>query len=99
MLARKKEIKRLDALIEELQKSIQTLNNRQELLNDCVECSVCGCLLKKRTALKGVGEIRKKFVVEFYMSWEKDYIFYPYYCKIHKPEKLNASTPKKRIKK
>ncbi len=62
--------------------------SRQSLVGkeDLVECEKCGCLLNRSTAIKGVGEIRKREVAYFIRTRWEDFIYYPYYCKIHKPK-------------
>lgn len=50
-------------------------------------CEVCGCLVEN--PIKGQGEIRQKDIWIPVASFTKkeDYIYYPYYCKLHAPEK------------
>jgi len=57
----------------------------QEIKLDLVECEKCGCLLNKTTAIKGEGEVRQKFEGLWYRHLV-DYIYYPFYCKIHQPK-------------
>lgn len=63
-----------------------------------VSCEVCGCLITKVDAIKGKSEIKKKIVpcdTEFPYP-EKEYIYHPYYCKIHAPKGVNHDNSKKR---
>ena len=58
---------------------------------DFVECEVCGCLLKKTTAIKGKSEVRDRsiemaFEHGYYIPHKREYIYTPYYCKIHQPK-------------
>ena len=56
------------------------------------ECEVCGCVLIKETAIRGKGEVRKYSDREWrsgsmrVFTQGKDYIYYSYYCKKHKPK-------------
>jgi len=72
---------------------IKALEIEHLLIPETVECEKCGCLLKKETAFKGPGEIRRKEsrVDETFHRWADyiDYIHYPYYCKVHKPKVKN----------
>lgn len=60
-------------------------------------CEVCGCLIKTTEAVKGVSVIKIDYN---YGSWEyqpdtnkfkymkeREYLFTPYYCKVHAPKK------------
>jgi len=53
---------------------------------DLVECSVCGCLLRKWVAIKGKGEIRTETIWHVYGSEVREVIYHPYYCKVHAPK-------------
>jgi len=58
--------------------------------NSLKECDKCGCLLLNHY-VKGEPEIREKLV--YYGMYDmvghkEDYIFTPYYCKIHAPKKV-----------
>jgi hypothetical protein len=95
-------------IADELKNEHEKLEARiAELENiELVECDKCGCLLKKKTAIKGDPEIRQKEEMDwkycFIRAWGRsigkddpaiplvDYIYYPYYCKIHKPKKVGA---------
>ena len=62
-----------------------------------VECVKCGCLIYKVDRNKGKGEIKQRQVFKRY--WQvipdkEDYIYYPYYCKIHKPKDKLPNTSK-----
>ncbi len=60
-----------------------------------VECEECGCLLKKGTAIQGELEVRRErkehldeVGLHFRGYWftDEEYIYTPYYCKIHAPK-------------
>lgn len=64
-------------------------------LDNLVECEVCGCLLKKESAVKGKGAVRiipeayhiATFPGNFtFIEPEKEYIHHTYYCKVHAPK-------------
>lgn len=68
----------------EIEKDIRELKNK----TDYKICEVCGCLIVRESAAKGKPEIRNTIKVlhnEIEFSTEKEYIYYPYYCKKHKP--------------
>ena len=55
-------------------------------------CEVCGCLITEKLAIKGKPEIRTRSVNYPIPSWypythEEDYIYYPYFCRVHDPKK------------
>lgn len=58
-----------------------------------VTCEKCGCRVERVVAHKGRGQIKTRLVYKKF--WypgagsthrDEDYIYYPYYCKIHKPK-------------
>lgn len=58
-----------------------------------LECETCGCLLSRQSAIKGTSIIKQRNAYEksyqyMYPSimMMEDYIFTPYYCKIHAPK-------------
>lgn len=56
-----------------------------------VHCEVCGCLIERGNCIKGEAEIRERLTDSalslMAMRPEmEDYIYYPYYCKIHAPK-------------
>jgi hypothetical protein len=57
-------------------------------------CEVCGCIIKASMAVKGESIIKNyctwKYQPEtnkFRYEEEKEYLFTPYYCKVHAPKK------------
>jgi len=47
------------------------------------ECEICGCVVFKNFTTKGKGEVRQRGGS---YSVDEDFIYYPYYCKLHKPK-------------
>jgi len=78
--------------IDKLERRIDTLIGEKvvSVNPDTTECEKCGCLVYRVDENKGEPEIRKraKSMREWYDSPfdEEDYIYYPYYCKTHKPK-------------
>ena len=89
------DINRHEAIISELKDFTDKL--RREEKPDFVSCEKCGCAILRDNAIKGKAEIRtKQEPVYFVGSHESykirdenvDYLFYPYYCKLHAPKGL-----------
>ena len=51
-------------------------------------CEICGCLLVPGSK-RGKGMIKTNKTSDLWEVHEQDYIYYPYYCKIHDPEAKN----------
>jgi hypothetical protein len=71
----------------------QHCNNR--IIQQSVTCEICGCLVDLAAAIKGKSEIRirKKIISEYYLSTysiDEEYIFIPFYCKLHAPKVTEA---------
>ena len=67
--------------------NLETKISERVSYSEIVECDKCGCLLYKGKASKGKGEIRTKRAVYFMHTIDEEYIHYPYYCKLHKPNR------------
>jgi len=65
------------------------MNNR---INHCIQdsdivtCEFCGCAVKWGDAYRGRGVVKQACTDIYAISNSKrvDYIYYPYYCKLHK---------------
>jgi hypothetical protein len=69
----------------ELHKLEKLVKERKEV----VTCEVCGCLVEERKAVRGKGEIRTRSERDKHWSWiveSVEYIYRPYYCKVHAPK-------------
>lgn len=69
------------------------LRNDLNKIGELVECETCSCLLRKSKAIKGESYILIRKTVVPHMMVEKayfdeEYIYTPYYCKIHAKEAL-----------
>ena len=79
-----------------MQKCIDRINELEGTINrnfirkrDIVECEICGCLVERKEKNIGLGEIRQRDIANYYFQSKpklEDYIYYPYYCKIHMPK-------------
>ena len=78
--------------IESLKEKISDLTAKPTL--DLVDCEVCKCAIRRENATKGEGEVRQRDLYStIALSYllplppiTQDYIYYPYYCEIHKPK-------------
>ncbi len=63
--------------------------------NNLVSCESCGAVVLAHKAYTGVGEIRRRQKPSkdgwLIIGAKEDYIYYPKYCKLHKPENLKKS--------
>jgi hypothetical protein len=60
-------------------------------INSFVDCDSCGCLIRRDVSIKGTPEIRRPSYMDIpgiYITNEKEYIFYPYFCKRCGKEKV-----------
>jgi hypothetical protein len=76
MFVRKKRLEAIEASVAGLIRELEYGYVRCYL----VECEICGCLLRKYSAYKGNGRITRK------SFGREEYIYYPYYCNVHKPK-------------
>ena len=98
----KKELYRLinsnTARIRELKDSFDRRNKTSMRLTDFVECDICGCLLNKKTAIRGESTVEKaseckhQFETVYAVAYvdpvtEREVIKEHYYCKIHEKKK------------
>ena len=73
--------------------------------SDMVTCEVCGCAIKIGKAIKGKGIVKTE--TAYYSppcsggysgsgghGVSKDYIYYPYYCKLHAPKEITEEGKK-----
>ncbi len=55
-----------------------------------VSCETCGCLIYEKNAIKGKGILKEKKYqlgdADLYKAGVQEYIYCPYYCKIHAPK-------------
>ena len=78
-------INHLDHRIERLEEDLRShLRQFHEIEDQFAECEICRCVVFKNENTKGKGEVRS-VEVRFGCVTE-DYIYYPYYCKKHKPK-------------
>ena len=77
-------IERVEEEISELDKRISHLGTEQRKMPNVVSCEKCGCLVDRTIATTGEGEIRIKESIWLENIVKEEYIYYPYYCKIHK---------------
>ena len=71
----------------ELEARIASLEARSNIKGNEVICCVCGCLVNEHYAIRGEGEIRlnERWSRMFMCTVGEEYIYHPYYCKIHAP--------------
>lgn len=62
---------------------------------DIAECETCGCLVRKSKAYRGNSEIQHRIVRCFKHGYVhndiEEYIYHPYYCKVHGAEVINKA--------
>ena len=78
--------KELEKRIRVLENSFSDLEGRTE---ETISCEKCGCLVRKSDAVKGKAVIKQRRVFKSYYSvflTDEDYIYTPYYCKVHAPK-------------
>ena len=79
-----KRIEIVEKDISRISKSLSELKTEVFKLPSTVNCEKCGCLVDRTIAIKGEGEIRIKESIWLENIVKEEYIYYPYYCKIHK---------------
>jgi len=72
--------RRIERLEEEFGKHYRQSHNGEDKF---AECEICGCMVFKNYDTKGKGEVRQRGGS---YSVDEDFIYYPYYCKLHKPK-------------
>jgi len=86
---------RVSGVSNELKEVLDQLTSA-DAFSEKVECDVCGCLLKKETAIKGTPTIEKRRiaplfgVVAPFCALIKEVIVEHCYCKVHAPKKKGA---------
>jgi len=98
----RREYKEWSESIREIFEKIKEVMDKKVKSEDLVECEVCGCLLKKETAVKGESKIVIEHDVDFHNGFDfngflfgKERIIHTYYCKLHNPNIF----PPKEVKK
>ena len=100
MFVKKKEFEKLKEIIDN-SSAIKTY----DISSKITSCEKCGCLVYETVENRGKPEIRDSFKQEIsnkvrrmtmrdYSKIGEHYIYYPYYCKIHKPKHKLPITPK-----
>lgn len=77
-------------IFRELRKEMDEKINKLPALPELVECDVCGCLLKKETAIRGESRIKEPIIIPLInggsMQIGEERIEEVYYCKCHAPK-------------